>query len=93
MYLKITPIVTEKSTVASTNGQYHFRVNSDATKVQIKQELEKLYGKKVSTVKSMTIRKKVREIGRNKSLTKRQAGKKVIVTFANRESIDINKTK
>lgn len=93
MYLKIIPIITEKSTLAATHGQYHFNVNADATKVQIKQEVEKMYGKKVATVNAMTIRKKVRQIGKAKSLTKRQAGKKVIVTFLNKESIDINKTK
>ncbi len=93
MYLKITPIITEKSTLAASHGKYHFNVNAEATKVQIKQELEKMYGKKVSAVNAMVIRKKVRQIGKARSLTKRQAGKKVIVTFANKESIDINKTK
>lgn len=93
MHLRISPIITEKSTLAAALGKYHFNVNADTTKVQIKQEVEKMYGKKVASVKSMTVRKKVRQIGKAKTLTKRQAGKKVIVTFVNKESIDINKTK
>jgi large subunit ribosomal protein L23 len=93
MQLNITPIVTEKSTLAAAEGKYHFNVSSNATKVQIKQTLEKMYGKKVAKVNAISVPKKTRLIGKAKPFVKRKATKKVIVTFLNKESVDINKTK
>lgn len=93
MNLHITPIVTEKSTLASTLGKYQFSVPAAATKVQVKMQLEQMYGKKVAKVNAVNVRRKTRQVGRGKTFTKRQATKKVIVTFVGKEAIDINKTK
>lgn len=44
------PIVTEKSTQAAEMGQYFFVVRNDATKQEIKQAVERVYGVKVKSV-------------------------------------------
>ncbi|NIY99510.1 50S ribosomal protein L23, partial [Salipiger sp. HF18] len=41
------PIITEKSTMASENGAVVFEVSIDATKPQVKEAVEALFGVKV----------------------------------------------
>ncbi len=90
--LAITPIVTEKSSIAAVQSKYLFYVPVDATKVDVTREIEKIYGKKVAKVNMITTRAKVRVAGKRK-MVKRKEKRKAIVTFANKETIDINKTK
>ena len=90
--LSFVYIVTEKSNDQANEGQYHFRVPSNSNKVQIKQDLEKLYGKKVATVRVVQVKSKTRNLGR-KTMTKRKPYKKAIVTFVGKQKIEINNTK
>ncbi|MDD9876896.1 MAG: 50S ribosomal protein L23 [Magnetovibrio sp.] len=90
--LKIIPVVTEKSTLASQNGKHTFKVPANTNKVQIKQQLEKMYGKKVESVNIVNSRPKTRNLGR-RTMVKRAPFKKAIVTFQGKESIDLNKIK
>lgn len=90
--LAITPVVTEKSTVSAEHGKYVFYVPLNATKVDVAREIEKIYGKKVEKVNMISTRAKVRVAGK-RVMTKRKPKRKAIVTFANKETIDINKTK
>lgn len=90
--LRITPIVTEKSTLAAQDGKYHFYIPFSATKVDVAREVKQIYGKEVASVNIISTRAKTRATGRGKVMTKRKAKKKAIVTFANKETIDINKT-
>jgi large subunit ribosomal protein L23 len=90
--LAITPVVTEKSTMAAAQSKYVFYVPLDATKVDVTREIEKIYGKKVEKVNMISTRAKVRVAGK-RQMTKRKEKRKAIVTFANKETIDINKTK
>lgn len=85
-------IVTEKSNQQAHNGQYHFRIPMSANKIQVKQDLEKLYGKKVDTVRIIKVTPKTRNLGR-RIMTKRKPYKKAIVTFVGKEKIEINNTK
>lgn len=85
-------IVTEKSNQQSNEGHYHFRIPSSANKIQVKQDLEKLYGKKVETVRIVKVNPKTRNLGK-RTMTKRKAYKKAIVTFVGKEKIEINNTK
>ena len=47
------PIFTEKGMMARENGSYLFKVNLDATKIQIRNAIEKLF--KVKVVKVNTV--------------------------------------
>ena len=83
------PHVTEKTELMQAERKYTFIVASQSTKVDIAEKVESTYKTKVSSVRVIPIRKKVRLIGRTKWMTKRQARKKAIVTLKKGEKIDI----
>lgn len=82
------PVITEKSTMASENGQIVFDVAIDATKTQIKDAVEALFSVKVKAVNTLVRKGKVKrfrqELGTRKDL------KKAIVTLVDGQSIDIS---
>ena len=47
------PIVTEKATALNEKGQYAFEVERTANKVQIKKEIEQLYGVTVTGISTI----------------------------------------
>lgn len=49
----VRPHITEKSTEAAAQGQYAFVVNNAATKIDIKNAVEKIFGVKVLSVNTM----------------------------------------
>lgn len=84
----VRPIVTEKSTAqADEQGVYAFMVAKDANKIEIRNAVEKLFDVKVSDVRTMNYRGKLRRVGR--SLGKRAAFKKAVVTLADDGRIDV----
>ncbi len=89
----ISPVVTEKSTIAQTKREYTFLVHPRATKIDIKNAVEKAYKINVERVNIIPILKKVRRAGRNRMITKRHQGKKALVKIAEKQSIDFNKIK
>ena len=87
----VKPIITEKMTDKSEKlNQFGFIVEKKANKLQIKSEVEDLYGVEVMSVNTMNYS------GKNKSRYtksglisgKTKAFKKAIVTLAEGESID-----
>ena len=48
--LILSPVITEKATIASDHNQVMFRVARHATKPQIKEAVEKLFDVKVKSV-------------------------------------------
>lgn len=82
------PVVTEKSTLASENGQVVFDVAMSATKTQIKEAVEALFSVKVKAVNTLVRKGKVKRF-RN-SLGVRNDTKKAIVTLVDGQSIDIS---
>jgi large subunit ribosomal protein L23 len=83
----LSPVVTEKATLASQHNQVIFRVARTATKPEIKEAVEKLFNVKVTGVNTLVTK------GKNKFFRGR-AGvrsdvKKAIVTLAEGHSIDI----
>lgn len=83
------PLVTEKTSAFSDQSKYTFQVRKDATKIDIKNAVKTLYGVDVMKVAVIPIVKKVR-LGKGKAeLTKRKAGKKVIVTLKDKKTIDV----
>lgn len=89
----IAPVVTEKSTKAQSKSKYTFRVNADASKIEIAKAVSKSYGVDVKSVNIIPVRKKERLVGRGKTMTKRLASKKAIVTIKAKQNIDFNKLK
>lgn len=89
----IAPVITEKSSTAQGKSKYTFRVHSNATKVEIGKAVSRAYGVDVKSVNIIPVRKKERLVGRGKTITKRHASKKAIVTVKAKQSIDFNKVK
>ena len=83
-----SPVVTEKSTLASEHGQVVFEVAVDATKPQIKAAVEGLFSVKVKAVNTLVRKGKVKRF-RNQ-LGVRNDTKKAIVTLVDGQSIDIS---
>jgi large subunit ribosomal protein L23 len=81
--------LTEKaSLLGDKNNQYVFRVDPRANKLQIKQAIEDLFGKKVVRVNTCQYAgKKKRE--RRADFGRRVHWKKAIVTLAKGEKIDL----
>lgn len=72
------PVITEKSMEAMGEKKYTFLVHTDATKVQIKEAVEKLFeGTKVAKVNTMNQEGKTRRRGRTSGKTAKT--KKAIV--------------
>ena len=59
----LAPVVTEKSTADMQEGKYTFKVAKKATKVQIKNAVEKLFEVKVLKVNTMTVKGKTKRVG------------------------------
>ena len=74
------PILTEKSTIQKEqSNQVSFEVDRRANKIEIKQAVEKLFKVDVITVNTMTVKGKVKRMGRFTG--KRPDWKKAIVTL------------
>jgi large subunit ribosomal protein L23 len=84
----IRPLVTEKSSAAyQQRKEYAFRVNPLATKREIRDALEKLFGVTVTGVRTMQVRR--REVTRGRTRGRRAAWKKAIVTLKDGDSIAV----
>lgn len=83
----LAPHITEKSTLLSENNGVVFKVATDATKPQIKEAVEALWGVKVTGVNTIVQKGKTKRWkGRP---YKRSDSKKAIVTLAEGQSIDV----
>ena len=67
--------------------KYTFEVAADATKVEIRKAVERLFEVKVVSVRTMNCRGKDRRVGR--SVGRRRHWKKAIVEVAEGEMIDV----
>lgn len=75
----LAPVVSEKSTAEMQAGKYTFKVAKKATKVQIKNAVEKLFEVKVVNVNTMTVKGKEKRVGVHQGRT--SDWKKAIVTI------------
>ncbi len=83
----VSPVITEKATLASEHNQVIFRVAPHATKPQIKEAVEKLFDVKVKHVNTLVRKGKVRIFrGRRGMLSD---VKKAIVTLEEGHRIDV----
>ncbi len=84
------PLVTEKISALNESGKYGFIVDKEANKVQIKKEVERIYGVNVENVRTMVYsgKKKSRNTKSRIITGKTSSFKKAIVTLAEGEIID-----
>ncbi|MBT4244383.1 MAG: 50S ribosomal protein L23 [Gammaproteobacteria bacterium] len=80
------PIVSEKSTLASANNQYIFKVRPDSSKREVKAAVEELFGVTVEGVTTLNVKGK-------KKIYKGKAGqrvnwKKAVVKVSEGQMID-----
>jgi large subunit ribosomal protein L23 len=81
------PIITEKATMASEAGAVVFQVAMDATKPQIKEAVEAVFGVKVKAVNTTITKGKVKKFrGRT---GERSDKKKAYVTLEEGNTIDV----
>jgi large subunit ribosomal protein L23 len=83
----VSPVITEKATLASELNQVIFRVAPHATKPQIKEAVEKLFDVKVKRVNTLIRKGKIRNFrGMRGQLSD---VKKAIVTLEEGHRIDV----
>ena len=83
----LSPVITEKATIASEHNQVIFKVASTATKPQIKEAVEKLFDVKVKSVNTLVTKGKVKMFRGTRG--QRSDVKKAVVTLEAGQSIDV----
>ena len=87
------PVITEKAQMLQERrNQFVFEVDRRTNKIQIKQAVERLWGVRVTSVRTMTVRGKQKRMGyryRPRGGGYTATWKKAVVTVAPGEFIDI----
>ncbi len=89
----IAPVVTEKSAQAQQLGKYTFLVRPSANKILVSKAVEMAYGVKVKAVNMIPVRQKARIVARGRTVRKRSASLKAVVTLHPKQTLDFNKVK
>ena len=84
----LNPLVTEKSTQQSEFNKMVFSVPVNATKLEIKTSVEKIFSVKVKAVNTILLKGKIKRF--KGVLGKRSNTKKAIVTLAAGDTIDLS---
>ena len=89
-YLEIikAPLITEKSHNMGALNQYTFKVDPKATKIEIKEAVEKIFKVEVVDVSTLNMNVKKKRVGRYTGLSNRC--KKAIVTIKAGQTIELN---
>jgi large subunit ribosomal protein L23 len=83
----LSPVITEKATIASEQNKVTFKDAGTATKPQIKEAIEKLFDAKVKSVNTLTRKGKVRMFRNIRG--QRSDVKRAIVTLEEGHKIDV----
>ena len=83
----VSPVVTEKATMASEHNKVVFKVASKATKPQIKEAVEKLFDVKVKRVNTLVRKGKTKVFRGN--LGSQSDVKRAVVTLEEGHRIDV----
>jgi large subunit ribosomal protein L23 len=83
----VGPVITEKATRISENGQVVFKVRLDANKAEIKDAVQNIFGVKVTAVNTLIQKGKTKRFRGRPG--KRNDVKKAFVTLAEGQSIDV----
>jgi large subunit ribosomal protein L23 len=83
----LSPVITEKATLASDKNQVMFKVATNATKPQIKEAVEKLFDVKVKAVNTQIRKGKVKAF--KGTIGTQSPVKRAIVTLEEGHTIDV----
>ena len=83
----VSPVITEKATLANEANQIVFNVARDASKPEIKRAVEQLFGVKVVAVNTQLRKGKVKRFRGHKGT--QSDVKKAFVTLAEGQAIDV----
>ncbi len=84
----LKPVITEKATLASEAGAVVFKVAKDATKPQIKEAVEAVFGVKVKAVNTVITKGKAKKFRGRPG--ERSDVKKAYVTLEEGNTIDVS---
>ena len=85
----IAPVVSEKSYALMGEGVYTFTVHPSASKPEIRDAVQQIFGVKVTKVNTINRKGKRKRNRRTFTYGKRPDTKRAIVTLAEGESIDL----
>ena len=83
----LSPVITEKATIASEQNKVTFKVAGSATKPQIKEAVEKLFDVKVKSVNTVVRKGKVKAF--KGTVGKQSPVKRAVVTLEEGHRIDV----
>jgi large subunit ribosomal protein L23 len=83
----VSPVITEKATIASEHNKVIFKVASKATKPQIKEAVEKLFDVKVRSVNTLVRKGKTKAF--RGSFGSQSDVKRAVVTLEEGHRIDV----
>lgn len=84
-------IVTEKAERLKGQKVHTLKVHPKATKIDVGNALRRYYGVEPAAVRIVKVRAKTRTVGRGKSIQKRDASKRALVTLsAKSKSLDLS---
>ena len=84
----LAPVITENSMAGIADKKYTFKVATDATKIDIANAVEELFGVKVAKVNTLNMQGKKKRMGARPE-GRRANWKKAMVTLAEGETIEI----
>ena len=76
----LAPVITENSMAGIADKKYTFKVATDATKIDIANAVEELFGVKVAKVNTLNMQGKAKRMG-NRPAGRRANWKKAMVTL------------
>ena len=85
----VSPVVSEKSYALMEEGVYTFKVHPDASKPQIRDAVQEIFGVKVAKVNTLNRPGKRKRNRRTFTYGKRPDTKRAIVTLVEGDSIDL----
>jgi large subunit ribosomal protein L23 len=83
----IKPVISEKSYALLAANKYTFRVHDRATKTQVRQAVEQIFGVRVQGVRTVNVKPKPKR--RGFSAGYRRKWKKAVVTLHPEDSIEL----
>ena len=89
------PVLTEKASILTEKlNRYSFKVDPKANKLQIKQEIEKMYNVKISAINTMVVFGKTKNRSTKAGFVSGHAAKykKAVVTLKDGDVIDFYST-
>ena len=83
----IRPVISEKTYALLAANKYTFRVHDDATKPQVRQAIEAIFGVRVQDVRTQNVKAKSKRRGLYAG--KRRQWKKAIVTLHPEDTVEL----